>query len=158
MAETKRLTASEKESLLRLNLALDILRLDMEPLRERIKLVRWAKRDIALLAAVAERLEVAFLETIPVEQLLMFRRTLQMTGYTIGAKRPGPSTLNTKEYGMWISYDVLFALLTGCHDHCLMCSDDPAQRRGCKLRKALETIPNDSKEREDGDCPFYTVL
>lgn len=63
-----------------------------------------------------------------------------------------------KTYGMWIPYEVLNALLAGCHDHCMMCPGDLAQRRACKLRKALETIPSDTKDREDGDCPFYTLL
>lgn len=158
MAETKRLTASEREALLRMTVAMDILRLDLGPLRERAKLVRWAKRDMAMMAAVAERLETEFIETIPPEQLLMYRRAAQMVSYTIGVKKPGPSSLDEKNYGMWIPWEVLNALLAGCHDHCLMCPMDKAQRRSCELRKALAIIPNDSQERSDGDCPYYGLI
>ena len=81
-----------------------------------------------------------------------------MVSYTIGVKKPGPSTLDEKNYGMWIPYEVLNALLAGCHDHCLMCPMDKAQRRSCELRKALTIIPNDSQERSDGDCPYYGLI
>ena len=51
---TKRLTASEREILLRLNVAMEVLILDVAgPLRERSKLVPYARRDMAMLAAVA---------------------------------------------------------------------------------------------------------
>lgn len=155
---TKRLTAGEREALLRMTMAMDILRLDLGPLRERAKLVRWAKRDMAMMAAVAERLETEFIETIPPEQLLMYRRAAQMVSCTIGVKNPGPSTRDEKNYGMWIPWEVLNALLVGCHDHCLMCPMDKAERRACPLRKALTIIPNDSEERSDGDCPYYGLI
>jgi len=156
---TKRLTASERESLLRMNVAAEVLILDVgEPLRERAKLVPYARRDMAMLAAVARRLLRGFAATIPPEQAAMYNRALQMVSYTIGVKKPGATYRNEKDYGMWIPWEVLNALLAGCHDHCLMCPMDKAQRRACGLRKALETIPNDTEDREDGDCPYYGLI
>ncbi len=157
--ETKRLTASERESLLRLNVAMEVLILDVAgPLKERAKLVPYGRRDMAMLAAVARRLLEGFVDTIPMEQMPTYRRALEMVSYTIGVKKPGPSSRDEKQYGMWIPYEVLNALLAGCHDHCLMCSLDKAQRRSCELRKALTIIPNDSEERRDGDCPYYGLI
>lgn len=159
MAETKRLTASERESLLRLNVAMEVLILDVAgPLKERAKLVPYGRRDMAMLAAVARRLLEGFADTIPLEQMQTYRRALEMVSYTIGVKKPGPSTRDEKNYGMWIPYEVLNALLAGCHDHCLMCPMDKAERRACELRKALTIIPNDSEERSDGDCPYYGLI
>ena len=60
-----------------------------------------------------------------------------------------------------IKHSIFFcatALLAGCHDHCLMCHEDKAQRRACQLRRALDMIPNDTTDREDGDCPYYILL
>lgn len=158
MSATKRLTASEREALLRMNVAAEILALDIHELDRRAKLVPWARRDLAMLSAVARRLIDGFAATIPPEQMRSYLNALDMVGYKIGVKTPGKLDRDEKNYGMWIPYEVLNALLAGCHDHCLMCHEDLAKRRACGLRKALETIPNDTDEREDGDCPFYTVL
>lgn len=159
MAETKRLTASEREALLRMDVAMEILILDAkETLKERAKMVPYGRRDMAMLAAVARRLLEGFSQTIPPEQKRTYMNALSMVSYTIGVKKPGPSSRDEKNYGMWISWETLNALLAGCHDHCLMCPMDKAQRRSCELRKALTIIPNDSQERSDGDCPYYGLI
>ena len=156
---TKRLTASERESLLRLNVALEILHSEMEPLKQRASMIPYARRDMAMMASRIMKMLRAFADTIPLEQMMTYRRALEMVSYTIGVKRPGmEGTRDEKNYGMWIPYEVLNALLAGCHDHCLMCPADKAQRRACKLRKALEIIPKDTEDRPDDDCPFYTLL
>ena len=156
---TKRLTASERESLLRLNVAMEVLILDVkDKLAERAKLVPYGRRDMAMLAAVARRLLDSFKATIPEEQKKTYMNALSMVSYTIGVKSPGPSQRDDHNYGMWLPHEVLHALLDGCHDHCLMCPKDKAERRACKLRKALTIIPNDSQERSDGDCPYYTII
>ena len=159
MGDLPRLTASEREALLRLNVAMEILILDLGNLQSRSKLVPYARRDLVMMAAKARKLLEKFAATIPPEQQMTYRRALEMVSYTVGVKRPGTTgKRDEKNYGMWIPYEVLNALLTGCHDHCLMCDLDLAQRRACPLRKALTIIPNDSRERSDGDCPYYTLM
>ena len=159
MRDLPRLTASEREALLRLNVAMEILILDLGNLQNRSKLVPYARRDLAMMAAKARKLLEKFAATIPLEQQMTYRRALEMVSYTVGVKRPGTTgQRDEKNYGMWIPYEVLNALLTGCHDHCLVCDQDRAQRRACPLRKALTIIPNDSRERPDGDCPYYTLM
>ena len=160
MAETtKRLTASEREALMRLNVAVEIMALDvLDPLAERLKMIPGAKRDLAMMRARIRKIIEAVPGTIPDNQLKTDLNNLKMVSYVIGVKAPGKLGRDEKTYGMWIPYEVLNALLAGCHDHCLMCPMDKAQRRACGLRKALETIPNDSQERSDGDCPYYTLL
>lgn len=156
--ETKRLTASEREALLRLNVAMEIIILDLKCLDQRSKLVPYARRDLAMMARRAENLLRGFAATIPEAQLMTYRRALEMVSYVVGVKRPGQAVRDEKNFGMWLPYEIINALLAGCHDHCLMCPADKAERRACGLRKALETIPNDAEDREDGDCPFYTLL
>lgn len=156
--ETKRLTASERDSLLRLNVAMEILISDLGHLTARAKLVPGARRDMAMMAKKAEGLLKGFAATIPLDQMKTYQNALEMVSYVVGVKHPGATQRDEKNYGMWIPWEVLNALLAGCHDHCMMCDLDKAQRRACPLRKALTIIPNDSKEREDGDCPYYTLL
>lgn len=156
--QTKRLTASEREALLRMNVAAEILMMDIHELDQRAKLVPYARRDLAMLSAVAKRLLGDFAATIPPEQTRTYMNALSMVSYVVGVKKPGAMTRDERNYGTWLPWDVLNALLVGCHDHCMMCALDKAQRRACPLMKALETIPNDSKDREDGDCPYYTLL
>ena len=112
--EKIRLTASDRESLIRLNIAYEILETEGQQLNRRFRAIQGGRRDLGMLKA--------------------------------------------KNFGMWLSYEVIQALLSGCHDHCMMCPSDKAQRRACKLRKALETIPNDAPDRSDDDCPFYTIM
>lgn len=155
---TKRLTASEREAMMRLAAAMQILMLDMENLKARSALVPYAARDFGLMKKKAEGLLMAFTDTIPTEQLATYRRSLEMVSFTVGIKRPGPLQRDEKNFGLWVPYEVLNALLDGCHDHCLMCNLDRAQRNACPLRKALTTIPNDVTEREDGDCPYFALI
>ena len=157
--ETKRMTASEREALMRLNIAFEIMSLDvLEPLSERMRLIPGAKRDLAMMRARITKIIEAVPGTIPDNQLKTYVNNLKMVSYTVGVKKPGKMGRDEKNYGLWIPYEVLNALLTGCHDHCLMCHEDEAQRRACRLRKALDAIPNDTTDREDVDCPYYGLI
>lgn len=111
-----------------------------------------------MLKAKIHKLMERVTDTIPDDQMMTYIRSLNMASYTIGIKKPGTMERDEKNFGMWLSYEVIQALLSGCHDHCMMCPSDKAQRRACKLRKALETIPNDAPDRSDDDCPFYTIM
>lgn len=153
----RRLTASEREALMRLNVALEILVSEGEALAKRAKLVPHARRDLAMMAAVIRRLMGEFVLTIPPEQLKTYVNNLNMASYTIGVKRPGGGRKDS-EYGLWLPYGILNELLEGLHDKCMMCDLDRERRRSCSLRKALTAIPNDAPERDDGDCPYFTVL
>lgn len=158
--ETRRLTASEKEALLRMNVALQILNHEPERLKDRIGLIPGGKRDTAMMSAKITRLLEMFRDTIPPEQLPIYERALRMSQYWVGVRKPGNSagTRDDREFGMWISYDVLNTLLSGLRDHCDLCNLEKAQRKSCPLKKALDIIPNDVKEREDGDCQYFVIL
>ena len=159
MMERKRLSASERDSLVKLNIVLEILRKDLNPLRTRLGSIPYAKRDLAMMASVIQKLMEKTNETIPDEQIMTYINALKMSSYVIGAKSPGKNKeSNMKDYGMWLPYEILNHLFNGCHDHCLMCTLGTVERRQCILRKTLDAIPNDVPDREDGDCPYGTVI
>ena len=156
--ETKRLTATEREAMVRLYVAMDLISQYSDPLKERAKLVPWARRDLGMIKAAAGKLIDRFTETVPADQMMTFVRSLQMASYTIGVKAPGAKTRDDKTFGMWLPYEVLNGLLDGCKDHCDMCSADKNHRMSCKLRKTMDKIPNDAGERPDGDCPYFIYM
>ena len=151
------LTATERDALLHLNAALCILLDAPKALSARAKLVPCAPRDMAMMAKKIERLMEGFAQTIPDEQNRMYLNSLRMMSYTIGVKGPAGQGRRNDEYGTWISWNELNALLEGCHDHCLACSLDKYGAKKCPLRRALDVIPNDT-ERSDGACPYMTLI
>lgn len=156
--EKIRLTASERESLIRLNVAYEILDSEGEHLARRFGVIPGGRRDLGMLKAKIKKLMEQVVGTIPDDQLKSYVNSLKMASYTVGIRKPGNMERDEKNYGMWLPFEVINAMLAGCHDHCMMCPADKAERRACKLRKALETIPNDTPDRDDDDCPFYTLM
>ena len=155
--DKKRLTATEKDALVRMNVVLEILAKEPENLAERAAMIPGAKRDLGMMAAKITKLMDAFAETIPQEQLKTYLNALVMADYVIGVRRPGPHGRDDKTYGMWLPNEVIGALLDGCKDHCMMCPDQLDARKRCRLRKALDMCPSDVQQRDDGDCPYFMV-
>lgn len=156
--ETKRLTASERESLMRLAVMVSIAHEVPQHLEQRCRLVPGAKRDLAMIRAKSDALLRRFAESIPEEQRAVLDRNIAMCSYHVGAKRPGGSWRDEENFGLWLPFGVIAVLVQGLHDKCALCSLDRAQRRACALRKVLDIIPNDIKERSDDDCPYFTVI
>lgn len=156
---TRRMTATEKEAMMRLNVALEILDSEPAKLRARLAEVPYSARDLGLLKGTIHRLMEKLTKTIPSDQLPMWIRTLETACYTVGNRRPATGMLrDEKSYGIWVSFETMHILFDGLHDRCLMCALDGAQRRMCPLKKALDTIPNDAPRRDDGDCQYYTLI
>jgi len=156
--ETKRLTATERESLVRMNVALEILSVEPDNLARRSSLIPGAKRDLAMMRTKIGNLMFKFVHTIPPEQYKTYINSLKMASYTIGVRRPGGSPRDDKSCGLWLPKEVINGLVDGCHEHCMMCTMDRAERNACSFRKTLDAVPNDAPQREDGDCPYYTVI
>lgn len=153
-----RLTASERESMERLWVAAKILTEEPDNLRRRLPLVKYGKRDMAMMAKGTERLLVSLLETVPVDQRQSLARNIRSAACLIGVKRPGAFTRDDANWGTWISWETLSVLLAGCHECCELCSMDRQNRKSCPLRKALDAIPNDTVDRSTDDCPYYGVI
>lgn len=154
----KRLTGSEREALVNMSVALDVLMKAQPDLKARAKMVNGGNRDIAMVIAKLTKLMERFYDTITAEQLRTYYNNLKMASITVGVKNP--ATLGKRksdDYGMWLSYEAINQLFEGCHDKCLMCGLDTEGQRRCSLRKALDSIPNDLAQNE-GECPYYEVI
>ena len=156
--EPKRLTATEREALVRLCVAQEIFASVPGELAERMKLIPGAKRDLAMMAKKIDKLLDQATDTIPREQWSTYNNSLKMATYAIGVKGPAGNGQRNNEFGMWLPYDVINALLEGCHDHCLMCEMDKYACRRCGLRKALETVPNDTPDDDSLGCKYKMVM
>ena len=154
----KRMTASERDAMLRMNIVLEILDTETAKLEERLKGIPYAKRDIGMMKQKIYKLIGQLTDTIPDDQMFHWLRMLKTATYYVGARNPVKEAHNKSEYGYWLSVKTIEALLDGLHDKCMVCDLDRSQRRACPLRKAIDSIPNDTPERDDGDCPYYTIL
>ena len=154
----KRLTASERDAMLRMNVVLEILATEVPKLESRLKDIPYAKRDIGMMRSKILKLVGALTETVPDDQMWHWMKMMETASYYVGARRPAQGDNNEKEYGYWLSVKTIRTLLDGLHEKCMMCNLDKAERRACPLRKAIDSIPNDTEERDDGDCHYYTVL
>jgi len=148
----KRMTGNERESFLRLMTAADILHKERDALAGRMKMIPNGSRDYGLIAAKTQKLFEALLTTIPLEQLLTFQRNLPYTVYSVGTKNVGGK--HDSEFGMWISFDALNAIIDSLHDHCMLCTLDIQDQRKCPLAKAFDTLPV-SKDEDSRGCGYF---
>lgn len=151
--ETKRMSASERETMLRVVTALNILITEPEQLKSRMKDVPYYSRDVGMLRKKALTMIEKMTDTIPKEQMWQWYREVKSVSYTVGVS--GVTSRNNEKYGVWLPNNVINALLEGCKEQCLMCNLDKGQRRACALKKALDAVPNDVPDKMDGDCPYY---
>lgn len=60
------------------------------------------------------------------------------------------------DFGVYLSYDDINAVLDALGDHCLLCSKSKKEAQDCPLRKALERIPTQDTS-EDSYCAVQRV-
>ena len=160
MAEIKRLTATEREAIMRLSLALEFLTVDVEHMKRRAEMVPNGKALLAGARGMIRKSIDGACDTMPQEQLKAMIRTMKMTTYEVGVKCPATMKNSRKldEFGVIVSLNAINEIFAACQDHCALCIAGPAEAKGCALRKALDTIPNDSEDRSDGGCPYRAIL
>ena len=157
--ETKRMTATEREALMRVNLALNFLITEAENLKVRNKLVRRGNQLLAAARGLVKRYVTECYATVPAEQLAAVRRSVHDTVYTVGVRcQATRDRKRDEEYGVVVPIGALNVIFSACGDHCLTCMGDFGEQRKCPLRKALDAIPNDVADRDDGRCPYQGVL
>lgn len=158
-ADKKRLTATEREALMRINLALRFLQGEPADLTRRTAMVKRGKWYLGVARGMLEKyLRGAYL-TIPHEQLRILERSIQETSITVGVRCQATRDRNRgTEYGVIVPIDTLNLLFAACADHCLTCTGDRESQARCELRKALDVIPNDAEERTDGGCQYRGLL
>ena len=57
-----------------------------------------------------------------------------------------------------VPLDVINTLFSACKDHCLTCMAYGEDQARCELKKALDTVPNDSMDQTDGSCPYKAIF
>lgn len=160
MAEIKRLTATEREAIMRLSLALEFLTVDVEHMKRRAEMVPNGKALLAGAMGMVRKFIDLACDTMPEDQLKSMIRTMKMTTFEVGVKCPATKINKRREdeYGVIVSISAINELFAACADHCALCIATPAEAKACKLKKALDTIPNDSEDLPDGGCQYRDVL
>ena len=159
MSERKRLCATEREALMNMSLAMDIMLRAKDLLPERMKMIEYGARDLGAITNGLTRLRRKILRTVPDCQIETLQRNLKACSYTIGVRRPGKEQAhNYKDFGCWVSWDFINEMLLGLHDHCLMCGLNAAEQRACPLAKALDSIPSDIPDAPGDGCRYRGIL
>ena len=159
MDSRTRVTAGDREALMRINLGLNFLLEEPERLKRRTKMVRRGAFWLGAARSALERYMTSVYKTIPAEQLQTIRRSIMETGYTIGIKCKATADANRfAEWGVIVPIEVVNVMFDACKDHCLTCMGDTEAQKRCKLRKALDILPNDTEERSDGTCPYRALM
>lgn len=159
MDDRRRVTATERESLMRTNLALNFLLQEPSNLERRTAMIEHGADWLDAARDALERYMEAVYRTIPAEQLMTIHRSLLETSYTVGIKCSATANVNRdKEYGVIVPLETLNALFAACEDHCLTCMNGTEEQRRCDLRKALDMMPNDSEDRQDDGCPYRALM
>lgn len=157
--DRQRMTGWEKDALLRLAVAEQILCRETGAIEKRAKSAPGCWRDIRMLQAKIEKIQKQLLDTVPLEQLYILQRAMKDCSYEIGSR--GPAGRNAakfkEENGMWLPYQVINVLFGGAREKCLVCMNSMEDQKRCPLRKALDLIPSDVEDRADGGCPYMDV-
>ena len=95
--ETKRMSASERETMLRVVTAMNILITEPEQLKARMKDVPYYSRDVGMLRKKALTLIEKMTDTIPKEQMWQWYREVKSVTYTVGV--PGVTSRANEKYG-----------------------------------------------------------
>ena len=120
--ETKRMTAGERDTMLRIVTAMNILVEEPEKLKKRMKDVPYFARDVGMLKKRALMMIEKMTDTIPKDQMWQWYREVKNTTYVVGV--PGVANHNNDKYGVWLPYNIVNALMDGCKEQCLMCNLD----------------------------------
>lgn len=158
MADTKRMSAQERDGVMRLAVADDAIGLACEDLGERLRGIKYGKRDLGLIRAKIRKIHESVMQTMPEEQHRSYIRTLAMTTYQLGVRGPAGGGKRVDGYGLALEFWVVGALVDACKEKCLVCGLDTEGQRKCELRKALDVIGNDIEDKAGGGCPYQDVI
>ncbi len=162
MDGVKRLTAAERDAMMNLSVADQIVSNAIRDLGdERVRMVRYMKRDLKCVEKKLEKMLEAVLGTIPPEQQRTYCRSLMDASYTTGVKcraTSGNEQRRKDEYGLYLTFSEIEGLLDAAKEKCHFCGLDKEGIRRCPLRKTLDAIPNDAPDSDGTDCPYYRIM
>ena len=157
--ERKRLTALERDALMKINLALSIVCNREDDLQKRTAMIKRGGFYLASARTMLEKYIENIYCTIPTEQLIILQRSIQEMTCTIGVRCAATKNAHIeRDFGVIVPLGVINTLFSACTDHCVTCLKTSEDQRRCELKKALDTVPNDAKDRDDGQCPYGSML
>ena len=151
--EQKRMNASEQIAIKQLAIALTILQ--DHDLDKRLEGIKYGKRDMGNLRSTIQRVFEGLMATVPLEQALQLRKTMQTLKFSIGV--PKPINRRDDEYGMWVSMHATNTLANAALEQCMLCECSEKEMRACEIRKALDElpIPLPAQGNGPGKCPYF---
>lgn len=155
MDSRKRLHADERLALLHLCAALQGF-VSASALDKRIASIKGAKSLVNGAKGMLGKAVDEILDTMPLEQLISFRRQLKGLRYSISVQNVGGKDF--KNDGVWLSLEALDALCGATRDHCLMCTKDTAEQRKCELAKAFDEMPCINADENAPGCRYFGGL
>ena len=153
--ERTRLRANEQLALLHLCAALQAF-VSAEDLHNRVASIKGCKSMLNGAKGMLGRVISEIYNTMPVEQLMSFRRNLKGLRYSVNVQN-----VNGKDYkndGRWLSLDALDELCAATKDHCMVCMKDPQEQRKCALAKALDELPCINADENARGCRYFGGL
>lgn len=152
-----RMTASERESIMRLAMITSMTHEIEDGLSRRSPGIRGLKRDLAMLRGKSAAMLERVLATVPTAQLKSLDQQMRTSSYVIGVRRPVETgARDNKGYGIWISWEQLAVFVRAMDDHCLVCDKRGQEIQQCELKKALDLLGVDSVSHEHG-CGYWTA-
>lgn len=152
-----KVTLADKEGLIAwASLASVLVDTDVKGIEERFAKLPGGKRDLALMRKLAEKyMQKLLWEAIPMskDDARWFVQTLKLMRIYTGIQgRYGHESVDRMaDFGVYLSYDDVNAILDALSDHCLLCSKSKKDAQDCPLRKALGRIPTQDTS-EDNFC------
>lgn len=125
-----------------------------ETLRDRLKLIPNGWRDYRLAVTRLERVLDAIYATQPTRTLLHMQRLCQCGQNII---RPKPAIRLPDDVQIVNTDDLRMLINAAISAECVMCVNDAAGQKSCKLRKALERIAPTAALKENGLCAYTDV-
>ena len=151
--EQKRMNASEQTAIKQLAIALTILQ--DHDLDKRLECIKYGKRDMGSLRSAIQRVFEGLMATVPLEQALQLRKTMQTLKFSIGASKP--INRHDEDYGIWVTLHAANTFANAALEQCMLCDRNEMQMRTCEVRKALDElpIPLPTQENGPGKCPYF---
>lgn len=151
--EQKRMNASEQTAIKQFAIALTILQ--DHDLDKRLEGIKYGKRDMGHIRSTIQRVFEELMATVPLEQALQLRKTMQTLRFSIGV--PRPINRRDDEYGTWVSMHAANTFANAALEQCMLCECSEKEMRACEVRKALDElpIPLQTQENGPGKCPYF---
>ncbi len=150
--DRKRLHADERLALLHLCAALQGF-VSAGALDKRIASIKGAKSMVNGAKGMLGKVLDSIYDTMPLEQLISFRRNLKGLRYSISIQNVGGK--DYKNDGFYMSIEAIETILEAAKDHCLMCVKDTSERRKCPLAKALDELPMKHADENANGCRYF---